>query len=961
MHRSGTSVLARSLNLLGLRLPRNLLAANEFNELGYWEPRPIVHFNDELLAAFDRNWADPKPMAEGWHETQRARRAVPEASALLKSEFADGSDIVVKDPRMSRVFRVWREAFIDWSGNEPRCLICCRNPLEVYRSLAFRDGLTLEHSLRLWLTYLLEAELGTRGLPRAVVHYEDFLTDWREALRSAFAFMGLPAPASDDNRGRDVDDYVSQGHRHHTSTAQDVSAHSEVFDLVKAAYELLRRDTGLAQRTEFDQLRRRWQSDWQSTSPGAASSTFAQMVPEWHLEKSKELEKERHIDDALSACCKAIALRPDSAALHHRKGNLLLKVGRLAEAAAAQRQAIALNDRPAWFHGALGNVLARQGRTEKAIEALDQALERGPQIAHLHHRKGNLLLKVGRLEDAEAAQRQAIALDDSPAWFHRTLGEVLERQGRIDEAVEAVERALQRGPQIAHLHHRKGSLLLKVGRLEEAEAAQRQAIALDGGSAWFYEALGEVLERMGRTGEAIEALEHAVERGPEIAWLHHLKGVFLARAGRLEDAFTAHRKARALGGSSMAPEKGAGAGPDAVAFKAASRDLSWSLAMAGAERWADDIKDLLPDGDGGPHGEREWPLGRLQPSRIVPPVQAPPLTGGKPLLSIVIPVYNVHNEDWLRRCIESVLIQDRGPEWADIVIVDDASSHDTARRVAEGYGSRIKYRRNDANLGLIANHNHCLNISAGKFIHFLHQDDFIEPEFYDKLVEPMLHDDCLVASYANHRFVNQRGQSVARQALERRSPGPLRNWIAKLAQKQVIQFSSIIVRRSAYQAAGGFSPSLVYAFDWEMWGRVVNSGPVWYEPSCIANMRTHRHSATHGIAPLDRLVDEMRCVFHMIALLPADVRYAIARAAFMHLLPKYWTMVARRPQNVIGAEHKRLSEFLVRSLAGTAHAGLILHQAGPANADGSGHADPMAQRSAEAGGQQEKVRGAKSA
>ena len=45
----------------------------------------------------------------------------------------------------------------------------------------------------------------------------------------------------------------------------------------------------------------------------------------------------------------------------------------------------------------------------------------------------------------------------------------------------------------------------------------------------------------------------------------------------------------------------------------------------------------------------------------------------KPLLTVVIPVYNV--EKYLKRCIESILIQ----EWKhyDILLVDDGSTDDT--------------------------------------------------------------------------------------------------------------------------------------------------------------------------------------------------------------------------------------------------------------------------------------------
>ena len=50
MHRSGTSALARTISLLGARLPSDLVGPNEGNPHGHWEPQEIVNLNDKMLA-----------------------------------------------------------------------------------------------------------------------------------------------------------------------------------------------------------------------------------------------------------------------------------------------------------------------------------------------------------------------------------------------------------------------------------------------------------------------------------------------------------------------------------------------------------------------------------------------------------------------------------------------------------------------------------------------------------------------------------------------------------------------------------------------------------------------------------------------------------------------------------------------------------------------------------------------
>ena len=53
MHRSGTSVITRSLQLLGVGLGDNLHPAGFDNPKGFWEDRECLVINEELLSHFD--------------------------------------------------------------------------------------------------------------------------------------------------------------------------------------------------------------------------------------------------------------------------------------------------------------------------------------------------------------------------------------------------------------------------------------------------------------------------------------------------------------------------------------------------------------------------------------------------------------------------------------------------------------------------------------------------------------------------------------------------------------------------------------------------------------------------------------------------------------------------------------------------------------------------------------------
>ena len=62
MHRSGTSALARTVNLLGAAAPRTLMPADPSNPRGFWESNKLVPIDEAILAAMGSSWHDWQPM-----------------------------------------------------------------------------------------------------------------------------------------------------------------------------------------------------------------------------------------------------------------------------------------------------------------------------------------------------------------------------------------------------------------------------------------------------------------------------------------------------------------------------------------------------------------------------------------------------------------------------------------------------------------------------------------------------------------------------------------------------------------------------------------------------------------------------------------------------------------------------------------------------------------------------------
>ena len=71
MHRSGTSALARGLQMLGVYLGNNFLSPQPDNPTGYWEDKNICELNERLLAVFGLKWEDVALIDDArWHEPE---------------------------------------------------------------------------------------------------------------------------------------------------------------------------------------------------------------------------------------------------------------------------------------------------------------------------------------------------------------------------------------------------------------------------------------------------------------------------------------------------------------------------------------------------------------------------------------------------------------------------------------------------------------------------------------------------------------------------------------------------------------------------------------------------------------------------------------------------------------------------------------------------------------------------
>jgi GT2 family glycosyltransferase len=194
MHRSGTSALTRTLNLLGADLPHGLIPASaSSNPLGHWESREIQELNDRILEVLGTRWDDWHPIDAKALTADAAASFHRRAAEILDRDFAQSSLFVLKDPRMCRLLPFWRTALAQF-GADIRCALIWRAPADVASSLARRNGFDDAKSRLIWLRYVLDAERDSRGLRRTVLAYEELVADWRGLARRLADELALTWP-----------------------------------------------------------------------------------------------------------------------------------------------------------------------------------------------------------------------------------------------------------------------------------------------------------------------------------------------------------------------------------------------------------------------------------------------------------------------------------------------------------------------------------------------------------------------------------------------------------------------------------------------------------------------------------------------------------------------------------------------------------------------------------------------
>ncbi|MGM0450763.1 MAG: glycosyltransferase family 2 protein [Pseudomonadota bacterium] len=132
--------------------------------------------------------------------------------------------------------------------------------------------------------------------------------------------------------------------------------------------------------------------------------------------------------------------------------------------------------------------------------------------------------------------------------------------------------------------------------------------------------------------------------------------------------------------------------------------------------------------------------------------------GSSPTVSVGLPVYN--GERYLGEAIECILGQ-KGVD-LELVISDNASTDRTAAiaREAAERDPRVKYFRNETNLGAATNYNRAYELSSGRYFKWAAADDLFSEDMLARCIEKLESRSDAVLCYTGVTIIGPDGKAI---------------------------------------------------------------------------------------------------------------------------------------------------------------------------------------------------------
>ena len=186
-----------------------------------------------------------------------------------------------------------------------------------------------------------------------------------------------------------------------------------------------------------------------------------------------------------------------------------------------------------------------------------------------------------------------------------------------------------------------------------------------------------------------------------------------------------------------------------------------------------------------------------------------------PKVSVCIPVFN--GENYLLDCIQSVLEQNYGN--FELLIMDNCSTDSTQLIVSKIQDNRIRYVRNDKNIGVYNNFSKCIAEAFGEYFILLPHDDLLLPGCLSNYVEKF-EDKSIGLVYSSVKIVNAEGRLLDTRVSHKKNLKFNSEEAIEDVFKNFMPIQLAMVRTSILRDVGAFDSYYAVFSDIQLWLKV---------------------------------------------------------------------------------------------------------------------------------------------
>ncbi len=231
-----------------------------------------------------------------------------------------------------------------------------------------------------------------------------------------------------------------------------------------------------------------------------------------------------------------------------------------------------------------------------------------------------------------------------------------------------------------------------------------------------------------------------------------------------------------------------------------------------------------------------------------------------PEVSVLIPTFN--DEKYIGQAIQSVL--DQTFQDFEILISDNNSTDNTYKIVHSFNDSRIKYYRNNQNVGYTRNVHKLIQLARCKYCVVLCADDYWEKQFLEKTLNLFKKNNNLACVFSNGIVKDELLQrfTYIDNCLSEVTSGE-KFFIQHLTSEKTILAvpSNMVFKRELALKVNAFGNfQLIYSPDWEFRLKVSLNGDVGYIKDSLFVYRLHENNLTKKLSLYTRLLDGIACI-----------------------------------------------------------------------------------------------------